>query len=124
VSKQRAQRRAQRAAVAAQASGRAEDRRLAQVERRRRRSTIGAALRRAVGLRPRPVRTATGRARARRWAPIIATLFVLNVVGWVLWTSVTGRVLVAVVTVALLPLIAIWLTDAERRGPGRYGRRL
>ncbi len=70
------------------------------------------------------VDSAQRRARARRWAPIAAAVLIVNVVSWVLWPSWTAHVLTAVVSIAALPLVGIWVTDAARRGPGRYGPRL
>jgi Flp pilus assembly protein TadB len=123
VSKERARRRQAREAEAAVARERAERRRLVEVERQRARTRRRRSLRALLGVTPNRVDSATRRAAARRWAPVLALLLMAHAVVWLLSDDPWVRLAAVGVTALAAPVVWVLVTDSSRRRRTGYRRR-
>ncbi|WP_380168536.1 hypothetical protein [Jannaschia sp. R86511] len=123
MSRERARRRAAREAEAAAARDRSERDRLATVERRGRREARARSFRRALGIRPTKVRSATRRAARRRWLPVLAVLVLAHLLLWFLVRDARASLVGLGVTLLAAPLLWVVVTDSARGRRLGYRRR-
>gem|GEM_PF-1358124 len=123
MSKDRARRRAAREAEATLVRDRAEQDRLVQVARRRRRDARARSLRRTLGVQPIRVSSATRRATVRRWVPVVAVLLFAHVLLWLLLSDVRASLGALGVTALAVPVLWVLVTDSARGRRTGYRRR-